>query len=113
MISKILKEIEANRNTLHEEIKTLLGVNKGMDFENSKMRLKISELREKLKNMTDKYRYMIYPERTYVFEFEDGKVEVLGHDLVNIIPDILRKKYLDAFFNYEQVPFDNQQEGVV
>ena len=63
--------------------------------------------------MSNKYRYTIYPERTYVFEFEDGKVEVLGEDIVNIIPDLLRRKYVQAFFGYEQVSFDNSQEGVV
>ena len=63
--------------------------------------------------MEDKYRYVIYPERIYVVEFEDVKVQISGEDIVNIIPDILRKKYIEAMFGYEQTPFDNTQEGLV
>jgi hypothetical protein len=31
--------------------------------------------------MKDKYRYMIYPDRTYVLTFEFGSVEVSGEDI--------------------------------
>lgn len=63
--------------------------------------------------MSDKYRYTIYPERIYVVEFDDAKVEISGEDIVNIIPDILRQKYVEAMFGYEEIPFDNTQEGLV
>lgn len=63
--------------------------------------------------MTDKYRYIIYPERTYVVNIDGDSVEVLGQDIVNIIPDVLRKKYIQAFFGYESISFDNTQEGLV
>ena len=63
--------------------------------------------------MTDKYRYTIYPDRTYVVQIDEDKVEVLGQDIVNIIPDILRKKYIQACFGYDSIPFDNTQEGLV
>jgi hypothetical protein len=61
----------------------------------------------------DKYRYTIFPERTYVIDYDGDKVQVSGSDIVNIVPDILRKKYIEAFFRYEEVPFDNTQEGLV
>jgi hypothetical protein len=63
--------------------------------------------------MIDKYKYTIYPERTYVVNLDGDSVEVQGEDIVNIIPDMLRKKYVQAFFGYEQIPFDNTQEGLV
>jgi len=63
--------------------------------------------------MTDKYRYIIYPERTYVVDYDGDSVEVLGQDIVNIIPDMLRKKYIEAFFGYEIYPLDSSQEGLV
>ena len=63
--------------------------------------------------MTDKYRYIIYPERTYVVDVDGDSVEVQGQDIVNIIPDMLRRKYIKAFFGYENIPFDNTQEGLV
>lgn len=63
--------------------------------------------------MLDKYRYAIYPERTYVVKIDGEEVEVLGQDIVNIIPDVLRKKYVEAMFGYEVVPFDNTQESLV
>ncbi len=53
------------------------------------------------------------PERTYTIQVDGESVEVLGQDIVNIIPDMLRKKYVEAFFGYESVPFDNTQEGLV
>ena len=31
--------------------------------------------------MKDKYRYMIYPDRTYVLTFDFGSVEVSGEDI--------------------------------
>jgi hypothetical protein len=31
--------------------------------------------------MKDKYRYMIFPDRTYVLTFEFGSVEVSGEDI--------------------------------
>ena len=31
--------------------------------------------------MKDKYRYMIYPDRTYVLTFEFGSIEVSGEDI--------------------------------
>jgi hypothetical protein len=63
--------------------------------------------------MTDKYRYTIYPERTYVINYDGHPVEVLGEDIVNIIPDMLRQKYIQAFFGYERIHLDNTQEGLV
>jgi hypothetical protein len=63
--------------------------------------------------MTDKYRYIIYPERTYVVDVDGDSVEVQGQDIVNIIPDMLRKKYIEACFGYESISFDNTQEGLV
>jgi len=63
--------------------------------------------------MTDKYRYIIYPERTYVVDVDGDSVEVQGQDIVNIIPDMLRKKYIEAYFGYESISFDNTQEGLV
>ena len=63
--------------------------------------------------MTDKYRYTIYPERTYVIHYEGHPVEVQGSEIVNIIPDVLRQKYIDVFFRYESILFDNTQEGLV
>lgn len=63
--------------------------------------------------MTDKYKYTIYPERKYVVEIDNDKIEISGEDIVNIIPDILRKKYIEAFFGYDKIPFDNTQEGLV
>lgn len=63
--------------------------------------------------MTDKYRYIIYPDRTYMVDYDGDAVEVLGQDIVNIIPDMLRRKYVEAFFGYESVPFDKSQEGLV
>jgi hypothetical protein len=63
--------------------------------------------------MTDKYRYFIYPERTYVVDVDGDSVEVQGQDIVNIIPDMLRKKYIEACFGYESISFDNTQEGLV
>ncbi len=63
--------------------------------------------------MTNKFRYIIMPERTYTIQVDGESVEVQGQDIVNIIPDMLRKKYVEAFFGYESVPFDNTQEGLV
>lgn len=63
--------------------------------------------------MEDKYRYHIYPDRTYIVDWDGDKVEILGSEIVNIIPDMLRKKYVESFFNYEQIPFDKEQEGLV
>lgn len=63
--------------------------------------------------MTDKYRYIIYPERTYVVDYDGHSVEVQGEEIVNLIPDMLRKKYIEAFFGYERISFDNTQEGLV
>ena len=64
-------------------------------------------------NMTDKYRYTIYPDRTYVIDYDGDKIEIPGSDIVNIVPDILRKKFIESMFGYEQIPFDNSQEGLV
>jgi hypothetical protein len=63
--------------------------------------------------MSDKYRYAIYPERTYVIDYDGDKIEVAGSDIVNIIPDILRRKYIESFLGYEQVSFDKDCEGLV
>lgn len=64
--------------------------------------------------MTDnKFRYMILPERTYTIDINGDSVEVEGQDIVNIIPEMLRKKYIQACFGYETLPFDNTQEGLV
>ena len=63
--------------------------------------------------MIDKYKYTIYPERTYVVNLDGDSVEVQGEDIVNIIPDVLRKKYVEAMFGYEVVPFDSTQESLV
>ena len=63
--------------------------------------------------MTNKFRYMILPERTYTVDVNGDSVEIEGQDIVNIIPEMLRKKYLEAFFGYENIPFDNTQEGLV
>jgi hypothetical protein len=46
-------------------------------------------------------------------DYDGDAVEVLGQDIVNIIPDMLRRKYVEAFFGYESVPFDKSQEGLV
>lgn len=63
--------------------------------------------------MSDKYRYTIYPERTYVIKIDNDEVEVMGHEIVNIIPDLLRTKYIQAYFGYEEVPFDKTEESLV
>ena len=56
---------------------------------------------------------MILPERTYTIDINGDSVEVEGQDIVNIIPEMLRKKYIQACFGYETLPFDNTQEGLV
>jgi hypothetical protein len=53
------------------------------------------------------------PDRTYTIDVDGESVEVQGQDIVNIIPDMLRKKYVEAFFGYESISFDNTQEGLV
>jgi hypothetical protein len=53
------------------------------------------------------------PERTYTIEVDGESVEVLGQDIVNIIPEMLRKKYIRAYFGYENIPFDSTQKGLV
>ena len=63
--------------------------------------------------MSDKYRYAIYPERTYVVKIDGEEVEVLGQDIVNIVPDLLLRKYIQACFGYESIPFDSTQESLV
>jgi hypothetical protein len=63
--------------------------------------------------MEDKYRYRIFPERKYVFDWDGMEVEVEGSEIVNLIPDILRRKYVEAFFGYDEVPFDKECEGLV
>ena len=63
--------------------------------------------------MTNKFQYIIYPDRTYTIEVEGEKVEIEGQDIVNIIPEMLRKKYIQACFGYEVFPFDKTQEGLV
>jgi hypothetical protein len=63
--------------------------------------------------MTDKYRYIIYPERIYVVEVDGDSVEIEGQDIVNIIPDILRRKYIEACFGYDVFPFDKTEESLV
>ena len=63
--------------------------------------------------MTNKFRYIIMPDRTYTIDVDGESVEVQGQDIVNIIPDMLRKKYIEAFFGYETISFDNTQEGLV
>jgi len=63
--------------------------------------------------MSDKFKYPIFPDRTYTVTVEGERVEVLGQDIVNIIPEMLRKKYIQACFGYEQVAFDNKQESLV
>jgi hypothetical protein len=64
--------------------------------------------------MTDnKFRFLILPERTYTVDVDGDSVEVQGQDIVNIIPEMLRKKYIQACFGYESIPFDNTQEGLV
>jgi hypothetical protein len=63
--------------------------------------------------MTDKYRYIIYPERIYVVEVAGDSVEIEGQDIVNIIPDILRRKYIEACFGYDVFPFDKTEESLV
>jgi len=52
-------------------------------------------------------------DRTYTIDVDGESVEVQGQDIVNIIPDMLRKKYVEAFFGYESISFDNTQEGLV
>jgi hypothetical protein len=61
----------------------------------------------------DKYRYTIFPERTYIIDYDGDKVQVSGSDIVNIIPDMLRKKYIEALLGYEEIPFDNTEKGSV
>jgi hypothetical protein len=63
--------------------------------------------------MKDKYKFAIYPDRTYVIKVDDFDVEVLGQDIVNLVPDILCEKYIQACFGYESISFDNTQEGLV
>ena len=53
------------------------------------------------------------PERTYTIDVDGDSVEVQGQDIVNIIPELLRKKYIQACFGYENIPFDSTQEGLV
>ena len=61
----------------------------------------------------NKFRFLILPERTYTVDVDGDSVEVQGHDIVNIIPEILRRKYIQACFGYDSIPFDNTQEGLV
>ena len=63
--------------------------------------------------MTNKFRYIIMPERTYTIDVDGESVEVQGEDIVNIIPELLRKKYVQACFGYDNIPFDSTQEGLV
>jgi hypothetical protein len=63
--------------------------------------------------MSNKFQYIIFPERTYTIEVEGERVEIEGQDIVNIIPELLRKKYIQACFGYETVSFDNSQESLV
>jgi hypothetical protein len=63
--------------------------------------------------MSDKVRYNIFPDRIYVADVEGDKIAVSGEDIVNIIPEILRRKYIEAMFGYEQIPFDNSSESLV
>ncbi len=63
--------------------------------------------------MSDKFQYAIYPERTYIITVDGERVEVLGQDIVNIVPQMLVKKYVEACFGYEAYPFDKTQESLV
>lgn len=63
--------------------------------------------------MSDKFRYPIIPDRTYTVSVDGDEVQVLGQDIVNIIPDLLRKKYVEAFLSYENISFDNVEESLV
>lgn len=64
-------------------------------------------------SMSDKFKYPIFPDRTYTVTVEGERVEVLGQDIVNLIPDILREKYIQACFGYESIKFDNTEESLV
>jgi RNase P/RNase MRP subunit p29 len=61
----------------------------------------------------NKFRYLIFPDRTYTIEVEGEQVEIEGQDIVNIVPEMLLKKYVQACFGYEAIPFDKTQESLV
>ncbi len=63
--------------------------------------------------MSDKFQYPIFPDRIYTIALDGEKVEVLGQDIVNIVPEMLMKKYVQACFGYEVIPFDKTQESLV
>jgi hypothetical protein len=57
--------------------------------------------------MKDKYKYMIFPDRTYVLTYEFGSVEVSGQ---NIIDMFYRSSYLDKVF--DELSTDNDHSDI-
>ena len=61
----------------------------------------------------NKFRYLIFADRTYTIQIDGESIEIEGQDIVNIIPEMLRKKYIQACFGYESISFDNTEESLV
>ena len=54
--------------------------------------------------MKDKYRYMIFPDRTYVLTYDFGEVEVSGEDILAMFH---RGAYLDKVLEDLDLSTDN------
>lgn len=63
--------------------------------------------------MSDKFQYPIFPDRTYTVTIDGDKVEVLGQDIVNMVPEMLLRKYIQVCFGHEVIPFDKTEESLV
>jgi hypothetical protein len=53
--------------------------------------------------MKDKYRYMIFPDRTYVLTYPFGEVEVSGQAILDMF---YRQSYLDKVFDELELSTD-------
>jgi hypothetical protein len=54
-----------------------------------------------MNNTSNKFRYPIFPDRTYTFEYEDFTAEVLGQDILNMFHRGLYLDYLLADLSKE------------
>ena len=64
--------------------------------------------------MKDKYRYMIFPDRTYVLTYDFGEVEVSGEDIHAMFR---RGAFLDTIFDdfgtpIEELSTDNDHSDI-
>jgi hypothetical protein len=58
--------------------------------------------------MKDKYRYMIFPDRTYVLTYPFGEVEVKGQAILDMF---YRQSYLDKVFSDLSTDEDHSDIG--